>query len=150
MSTTAKTKKIVTPGATSTTLVEAQSDSILLFDGTTEAYILPVITGLNIGMTFKFIVTVAASTSQTVTAGEATDLYIGGVNLWDDTAAYNSATRDAVNLKADVTNDVIFTMNGTTLGGKIGSVVTFTAISASRWFVEGNLFGSGTLATPFS
>lgn len=147
MSINAKTKKIVTPGATSTTLTVGASDSICLFDGATEAYILPTIATIDVGTTFTFLVTVAANTAQTVTAAAA-DLMIGGVVIWDDTAAYTAP--QSVVLKADVSNDVIFTMNGTTKGGKVGSVVKFTAVTGARWFVEGCLFGSGVIATPFS
>ncbi len=143
-----KTPKIVTPGATSTTLTALNSGQVFLFDGATEAYILPELTSLNVGMEFTFMTTVAANTSQTVTAGAADDLYTGAVVLWDDTVAYTAP--QAVIKKPDVSNDVILTLNGTTTGGKVGSIVKFTALSATRWFVEGNLCGSGVLATPFS
>ena len=145
MSLNAKKKKIVGLGAAAVTLTEDMSDSVQLFDTAIEAFTLPVITALNIGMKFTFVTTVAASTAQSVTAGAAADLYTGGVRLWDDTAAYTAP--QVVIHKADVSNDIILTMNGTTKGGKIGSKVTFTAISATRWFVDGDLFGSGNLST---
>lgn len=50
----------------------------------------------------------------------------------------------------DESNDLIITMNGSTTGGKKGTVITVTAITATGWFVEGLVFGDGTLATPFS
>ena len=148
MSLNAKQKKIIGLGAATVALTEGMSGSVQLFDTAVEAFTLPEITALNIGMTFEFKTTVASSTAQTVTAGAAADLFIGGVRIWDDTAAYTAP--QAVVLKADVSNDVILTMNGTTTGGKIGSTVKFTAVGATRWFVEGDLYGSGVIATPFS
>ena len=42
-------------------------------------------------------------------------------------------------------------MNGSTKGGKKGTVVDVTAISATGWYVTGvQVFGDGSLATPFS
>jgi hypothetical protein len=41
-------------------------------------------------------------------------------------------------------------MNGTTTGGKLGSYVRCTAISAAIWFVEGFLSSDGVLATCFA
>jgi hypothetical protein len=41
-------------------------------------------------------------------------------------------------------------MNGTTTGGKLGSYVNCTAISASKWMVDGLLSSDGSLATCFT
>jgi len=47
-------------------------------------------------------------------------------------------------------NDVL-TMNGTTQGGIIGSIVSVTAIEAANYLVHSSmLLGSGTIVTPFS
>ena len=47
-------------------------------------------------------------------------------------------------------NDVI-TLNGTTKGGIVGSVVQVTAIDAATYLVHNSLLiGSGTLVTPFA
>ena len=50
----------------------------------------------------------------------------------------------------DVTDDLVISMNGTTTGGVIGTYIRATAISATRWFIQGTLSGSGTATTPFS
>ena len=47
------------------------------------------------------------------------------------------------------TNDVI-TMNGSTKGGIVGSVVSFTAIDTATYLVHNLLIGSGTIVTPFA
>ena len=47
-------------------------------------------------------------------------------------------------------NDVI-TMNGSTKGGIVGSVVQVTAIDAATYLVHDSLLiGSGTIVTPFA
>ena len=48
------------------------------------------------------------------------------------------------------TNDVI-TMNGSTKGGIVGSIVSFTAIDTATYLVHSSLLiGSGTIVTPFA
>jgi hypothetical protein len=47
-------------------------------------------------------------------------------------------------------NDVL-SMNGTTTGGIVGSVITVTALEAAQYLVHNTLIlGSGTIVTPFS
>ena len=46
--------------------------------------------------------------------------------------------------------DVKVTLNGTTKGGIVDTVVTFTSVAQDRWFVEMVGVGSGTTVTPFS
>ena len=46
--------------------------------------------------------------------------------------------------------DVNVTLNGTTKGGIVDTVVTFTSVAEDRWFVEMVGVGSGTTVTPFS
>jgi len=46
--------------------------------------------------------------------------------------------------------DLIYTLNGTTTGGLIGTQVVFTANKDGHWTVIGDGNGSSTLATPFS
>jgi hypothetical protein len=48
------------------------------------------------------------------------------------------------------TNDVL-SMNGTTTGGIVGSVITVTALESAQYLVHNTLIlGSGTIVTPFS
>ena len=46
------------------------------------------------------------------------------------------------------TTHLTITMNGSTTGGLIGTVIDFEGISATQWLVNGLVVGSGTLATP--
>ena len=127
-------------------LTAAQSGRVLLCDDAAGLdFTLPAIGASDIGIFFDFFVTVTiTSNSYRMTAGAA-DLLFGSVWISDfDTA--NTGTY----FTADGTDDLIFTMNGSTTGGKKGSWVRFTATSATQWFVQGVVFGDGALATPFS
>lgn len=129
-------------------LTEAQSGRVILVDDAAGLdFLLPAITSSNIGMTFKFVVTVSGtSNSFRVTAG-AGDLLFGALPIVD----FNTADKITY-FAADGTDDLIMTMEGTacTQGGKKGTWVEFIATSATQWFVHGLAFGDGSLATPFS
>jgi hypothetical protein len=110
--------------------------------GAAEDYVLPTIVAGNIGMHFKWIVTTTATTF-TITAATAQLLH-GGVRI-------NSTTvNEQDSFAADGTDDLVFSMNGTTQGGIIGSWVEMYAYSTTAWLVIGELTGSGTIITPFS
>jgi hypothetical protein len=108
------------------------------------AVVLPAVTASEVGVFYDFFFETTATGDHTITA-QAADLLIGAVRIEDfDTA--NTGTMFA----ADGSDDLIITMNGTTKGGKKGSHLRLTCSSATSWTVQGNLFGDGTLATPFS
>jgi len=97
------------------------------------------------GLTYRFISqTNLSSNSYTITA-KSGDLLTGGVLLVDDTTPEAAAM-----FKPDVSDDLIVTFNGTTTGGEIGTDITITALSDSRWYVSGIVAANGNLATPFS
>jgi hypothetical protein len=108
------------------------------------AVTLPAVTASEVGVFFDFYFETTATGDHTITA-QAADLLIGGVRIEDfDTANTGSY------FAADGSDDLIITMNGTTKGGKKGSYLRVTCSGAASWTVQGNLFGDGTLATPFS
>ena len=95
----------------------------------------------NIGATFMFYVDTTATDVQIVTDG--TDKFTGAAMIAVDDGAKKAFFPGA-------SNDVL-SMNGTTTGGIIGSVVTVTAIEAAITSVHNTLLlGSGTIVTPFS
>ena len=95
----------------------------------------------NIGATFHFMVETAATDMDILTDG--TDKFIGGIMI-----AVNDGSKKAFIPAA--TNDVI-TMNGSTKGGIVGSVVSFTAVDTNRYLVHNSLLlGSGTIVTPYA
>jgi hypothetical protein len=98
-----------------------------------------------VGARFKFVVATTVTSNAYIINGKAiTDLFIGAVTSVDDVTP-----EVATMFKPDVTDDDSISMNGTTTGGKIGTVIIVTCIAANRWLVEGTLAASGTLATPF-
>jgi hypothetical protein len=131
----------VIEGASSLTLTEAMSGKLIAC-GAAEDFVLPTISASNLGLVYEFVV-ITTATSLTVTADTA-QLLRGGVTISSTTVNEGDA------FSADGTDDLIFTMNGTTQGGIIGSWVKFWARSTTSWVVTGNLIGSGTIVTPFS
>lgn len=132
--------------ATAIVLTAAQSGRVILVDDAAGLdFTLPAIAAAQIGTTFTFLVTTTITSNSLRITAATGDLLNGAVWLADfDTA--NTGTYFA----ADGSDDLIITMNGTTTGGKKGTWLKLTAISATGWFVQGNAFGDGTLATPFS
>ena len=95
----------------------------------------------NIGATFHFYVETAATDMDIVTDG--TDKFKGAILIGVDDGAKKAFVPAA-------TNDVI-TMNGSTKGGIVGSIVSFTAIDTATYLVHNSLLiGSGTIVTPFA
>jgi hypothetical protein len=138
-----KYKRNVLASSGNTTMTSAMSGSVMLLDGATTGYTLPAIGAGDVGMYFDFVSTII-STNQSITAGAA-DLLTGSIAIIDAGATGTDI------FSPDVSDDLIISLNGTTTGGvAVGSWVRCTAISATRWFVQGVFNGSGTLATPFS
>lgn len=94
----------------------------------------------NIGATYTFIVETAATDMDIKTDG--TDKFVGGLYTGVDDATGKTFISAS-------SNDVI-TMNGTTKGGLVGSVVVATAIANDKYHITGFNLGSGTLVTPFA
>ena len=95
----------------------------------------------NIGATFTFFVETAATDMDILTDG--TDKFKGGIMIAVDDGSKKAFIPAA-------TNDVI-TMNGSTKGGIVGSVVSFTAIDTATYLVHNSLLlGSGTIVTPYA
>jgi hypothetical protein len=141
---TVKFKRNVLASSGNTTMTTAMSGSVMLIDGASTDYALPAISASDVGMQFLFVSTIISTGTQTITA-QAGDLLTGGVIV----TAADTPTADS--FVPDVSDDLILTINGTTTGGAtVGSWVEYTAISATRWFVRGNLYGVATAATPFS
>tara|TARA_S200002703_G_scaffold63608_1_gene55124 strand:- start:585 stop:1094 length:510 start_codon:yes stop_codon:yes gene_type:complete len=95
----------------------------------------------NIGASFFFYVETAATDLDIKTDG--TDKFVGAVIV-----AINDSTKKA--FVPGASNDVI-TMNGSTKGGIVGSVIKVTAIDTTTYLVHDSLLiGSGTIVTPFA
>tara|TARA_R100000655_G_scaffold20967_1_gene43089 strand:- start:224 stop:733 length:510 start_codon:yes stop_codon:yes gene_type:complete len=108
---------------------------------------LPSIDATDAGLWVKIEVAVTVTSSDLVSVTAASgDLLEGSVYLTKAT----DAVANQAEFAADESDDLIFSMNGSTKGGLIGSWAKFTVNENGYWTVEGQLLGSGTLATPFS
>ena len=128
------------------TLTDAYSGAVIDLDMATVTVNLPALTSSNAGVQgiyFTFV-TSATATSQIIAAASG-DILHGGVTIMSTSAG---AENDA--FSSNGSSNLVLTMNGTTKGGIIGSIVHFWAVSATKWLVHGNLIGSGTLVTGFS
>ena len=95
----------------------------------------------NIGASFYFYVDLTATDVQIVTDG--TDKFTGAAIIAVDDGAKKAFFPAA-------SNDVL-SMNGTTTGGIVGSVIQVTALETAQYLVHNTLIlGSGTIVTPFS
>ena len=95
----------------------------------------------NIGASFTFYVDLLATDIQIVTDG--VDKFTGAAMI-----AVNDGAKKAFFPQAS--NDVL-SMNGTTTGGIVGSVIQVTALENDQYLVHNTLIlGSGTIVTPFS
>lgn len=95
----------------------------------------------NLGATFTFLIETAATALKIQTDG--TDKFIGSLVCIDTDDANTLAYAPAA------TNDVI-SLNGTTTGGIVGTVITITAVDALKYLVQGTVIASGIVATPFA
>lgn len=133
--------EIIAAGSTKTLKAE-DSGALVLWDQAAGSVItLPTPVA---GMEFNFAVSVSVtSNSHIVTVADTTSEFLaGGINMIIDT----SGTSEGQLLNG--TSHITLTMNGSTTGGLIGTVLNFKAISSTVWMVTGLVAGSGTLSTP--
>ena len=139
--------------ADTTLTVDAHAGKILLCNDADGKFTLPSIVTTtpsdptdpnqtnNIGATFNFYIETAATDLDIKTDG--TDKFKGAILI-----AINDSTKKA--FVPGASNDVI-TMNGSTKGGIVGSIVSFTAIDTATYLVHSSLLiGSGTIVTPYA
>ena len=139
--------------ADTTLTVDAHAGKILLCNDADGKFTLPSIVTTtpsdptdpnqtnNIGATFNFYIETAATDLDIKTDG--TDKFKGAILI-----AVDDGTKKA--FVPGASNDVI-TMNGSTKGGIVGSIVSFTAIDTATYLVHNSLLiGSGTIVTPFA
>ncbi len=139
--------------ADTTLTVDAHAGKILLCNDADGKFTLPSIVTTtpsdptdpnqtnNIGATFNFYIETAATDLDIKTDG--TDKFKGAILIAVDDGAKKAFVPAA-------SNDVI-TMNGSTKGGIVGSIVSFTAIDTATYLVHSSLLiGSGTIVTPYA
>ena len=150
---TAGVNSSVSLSADTTLTVAAHAGKIILLNDADGKFTLPTIVATsptdptspdqanNIGASFYFYVETAATDLDILTDG--TDKFVGAVMVAVDDGSKKAFIPAA-------SNDVI-TLNGSTKGGLVGSVVQITAIDAATYLVHNTLLlGSGTIVTPFA
>ena len=96
----------------------------------------------NVGTSYTIFIETTASAVSIATNG--TDKFVGSLLMVDtDTSGATTGYAPAS------TNDYI-NFNGTTTGGIAGTWVTVTVLAANKYYVQGVVLGSGTVATPFA
>jgi hypothetical protein len=137
-------KKSVSGSGATVTLTAAQTGSTVLMDRAAGiVFTLPTAAA---GLAFDFYVTTAVtSNAYKVITSVGTELLIGGL-LSDDTDSSDALAM----FNANGSSHIAVSMNGTTTGGLVGTRIRVTCLSATKWFVEGTVYGSGTVATPFA
>jgi len=150
---TAGVNSSVSLTADTTLTVDAHAGKILLCNDADGKFTLPSIVTTtpsdptdpnqtnNIGATFNFYIETAATDLDIKTDG--TDKFKGAILIAVDDGAKKAFVPGA-------SNDVI-TMNGSTKGGIVGSILSFTAIDTATYLVHSSLLiGSGTIVTPYA
>jgi hypothetical protein len=133
-------REVVTVTA-NTTLTAEQSGALVLLGVATGATLtLPAPAE---GMQFDVSVSVSrTSNSYKIITSGATVFLLGAYMAGDATIATSG---DVFTL--DGSTHVALTIDGDTKGGLIGGHLRFTCISATQWYVEGLVIGTGTMVT---
>jgi len=150
---TAGVNSSVSLSADTTLTVATHAGKIILLNDADGKFTLPTIVATsptdptspdqanNIGASFYFYVETAATDLDILTDG--TDKFAGAAMVAVDDGAKKAFIPAG-------SNDVI-TLNGSTKGGLVGSVVQVTAIDSATYLVHNTLLlGSGTIVTPFA
>lgn len=132
---------VTASGAATRTLLAGESGTMALFDSAAGVvYTLP---APIVGRTFEFFVsTTITSNSAKIITNSASVFLLGEV------FTYTTATASGAGFAFNGTTHVACTMNGTTTGGIIGTLIRVKAISTTQWAITGTIVGSGTIATP--
>lgn len=131
---------VITASAATLTVDDTYNgDTILLSRAAGVTVTLPAATGTQAKYAF-FVATSVTSNNNIIKVANATDVMAGNAVISGGTAGTFGTTS---------TSDTI-TMNGSTTGGLIGSVVELVDIASGVWAVSASLTGSGVAATPFS
>lgn len=144
-------KQSIMASSGNTTITAATSGSVRLFDSaSTTAYTLPT---PSVGLYYDFLWTALETGGQahSITTDAGTTLLAGYITMFSDVDVTPSSTLGPKGFAGNGSSHVKVSMNGTTTGGGIGTLLRFTCISATVWNVSGVVRSpSGTIATPFS
>ena len=86
----------------------------------------------NIGSSFIFVLGATVTGNFIVKVANSSDIMVGVSNT------YSSTSGDVTGYQTAANSDTI-TLNGTTTGGRYGSIIRCTAIAANTWLLAGDL-----------
>ena len=143
----------VVSATSDTTLTVAQSGSVCT--GNKADGITITLPAAATGLTYAVHVgTTITSNAFTITAASSADTMQGQLisNDFTDLGSITLLNESVATVGFDqpAADDHQIAMDGTTKGGKLGSYVNCTAISAAIWHVDGFLSSDGSLATCFT
>ena len=96
------------------------------------------------GLNFKFVIKTTFTTAGLINTAATDELYVGTLMLVDPATA-----TDMNAFSADVSNDDSIDLGSAGQGWLQGGWINLVALSDTKWHVDGQLVGDGTLATPF-
>ncbi len=136
-------REVITVAASRTLLAEESGALVLLGVAAGATLTLP---APQVGMQFDVSVSVArTSNSYKIITNAATVFLLGAYMAGDATIATSGDV-----FTGDGSTHVALTIDGDTKGGLVGGCLSFTAISATVWFLSGDVIGTGTMATAFA
>ena len=143
----------VVSATSNTTLTVAQSGSVC--SGSKADGITITLPAAAAGLTYAVhVATTITSNAFTITAASSADTMQGQLisNDFTDLGSITLLNENVATVGFDqpAADDHQIVMDGTTKGGKLGSYVNCTAITAAIWHVDGFLSSDGSLATCFT
>lgn len=140
-------RTIIADGA-AVVLTSAQSGGLVVMDKTDGSLTtLPEITASTVGMFFDFIWPVSyVSGTQKIITGNAADFIVGTIRKFDT----DTLTAPLSVESYDGTSHIATVIDAVTDGGLLGSMLRYTAISATQWLIEGTLHHSGNVSATVS
>ena len=130
---------VVQLAAADTTLTfDAHAGRIVEVNDVDGVITLPTITTATIGA--KYTVYIGTNSTSGQIATDGTDKFVGSLTVVGTTtmAFVPGAANDEIDF------------NNTTKGGKVGTLIEFTALATAQYLVQGVSVGSGTVVTPFA
>jgi hypothetical protein len=130
--------------AANTTLTAGQSGALVLLGVASGATL--TLPAPSVGMQFDVSVSVSRTSNSYKIITSGATVFLLGAYMAGDAAIATSGDI----FTGDGSTHVAITMDGDTKGGLIGGRLRFTCISATQWFVEGLVIGTGTMVTAFA
>ena len=124
------------------TITAADSGSTIVMNDTDAVFTLPTCAA---GLNYKIVLAQDTVAGAKIAAG-ASDHFFGSVTVTTTTAfdASNAnVAAQSVDLATTTKDEVVFTHDSATLGGKAGDVVYITGITDAAWCVDANLLTDG-------